>query len=211
MFVRGLSRKIVIKPKNRTAPRVYIPAASNNGGSLRARGSIGIIVFLDPPSCPVQWVDQVKCAHTNHVPGQREKERESGGPKMYWWNANYARITMPGSHSRPDATEHSAWCYPTASMRRPRTLERAFSRATYRSSAYPYTPISRILSACSRPALHFAPLFGKSVEISPRRNSAHLFGWKANLLFPLSIVLGIFLFFRKILSYAEMTGERERN
>jgi len=41
------------------------------------RSSIGIIVFLDPPfPLPTQWVGQVKCAHTNHVLGQRAEVRK---------------------------------------------------------------------------------------------------------------------------------------
>lgn len=115
-------------------------------------GSIVIIVFLTPPT---QWVGQVKCAHTNHVPGQR-----TGGPKMYWRNANYARITMPGSHSRPDATGHSAWCCPTAGMRGPWMLERArFPGPRIDHPRYTYTRRCRCrdtISPCSWPCSWFS-------------------------------------------------------
>lgn len=56
-------------------------------------------------------------------------------------------------------------------------LERAFSRAMYRSSTYPCTPMPRILSArVSRPARRFVSRHSSasSVEISPRRISTHL-------------------------------------
>lgn len=139
------------KNRNKARERVYIPGASNNGSSLYTHGSIDIIVFLTPPT---QWVGQVKCAHTNHVPGQR-----SGGPKMYWRNANYARITMPGSHSRPDATGHSAWCCPTTGMRGPLDAgTRAFSRAAYRSSAVYTRQYPDTISPCSWPCSWFCAI-----------------------------------------------------
>lgn len=79
------------------------------------RGSIGIIVLPGPPSpLLAQWVGQVKCAHTNHVSGQRAEVRKCTDEMRTMHGSQCPARTlgqMPRSILRDAA--------PTVGMRRP--------------------------------------------------------------------------------------------